>query len=180
MSVFDRGVAWFASVPGKIAVRVTARKADGGDWSMWRWFFTAFAVIAAGMIFIGHSYYFGTPIFETDDLAANSLQINRAIHLLEIYGNYSRFGFHHPGPAFIYVYAAGEALFYNLLHVVPAPENGHLLAAALLQSSFLAAAIATIARYARPNRGLFVAGAIAIALADFQLAGNHEFAIWPP
>lgn len=149
-------------------------------WSLPRWFLVTFAAVAAGMIYLGRDYYFGAPLFETGDLAANSLQITRATHLLEMYGNYSRFGFHHPGPAFFYVYAVGEALFFNLLHLVPAQENAHLLAGALLQSAFLATAIAVVARFAAPNRGLFVAGAIVVALVHFQLAGNPEFSIWPP
>ena len=177
----ERGAAtgWFASAHRWI-VRADAPPSEGSGWGIWQWFFLAFGVIAAGMIFMGRSFYFGTALYETSDLAANSLQILRAIHLQEIHGNYSRFGFHHPGPAFFYVYAAGEVVFYNLLHLVPAPHNGHLLAAALLQSTFLSAAIAVMARYAAPNRGLFVTSAIAVALVHFQLAGNPETSIWPP
>jgi hypothetical protein len=161
-------------------IRADAPTTDAGGWGIWQWFFLAFGAIAAGMIFMGRSFYFGTPLYETADLAANSLQILRAIHVQEIHGNYSRFGFHHPGPAFFYIYAAGEVAFFDLLHLVPAPHNGHLLAGALLQSAFLAAAIAVLARYAAPNRGLFVTAAIAAALVHFQLAGDLETSIWPP
>lgn len=157
-----------------------ATRAEGSGWGIWRWFLLAIGVIAAGMLYMGRSFYFATPLYETSDLAANSLQILRAINLQEIHGNYSRFGFHHPGPAFFYVYGAGEVIFYNLLHLVPAPHNGQLLAAALLQSTFLASAIAVLARYAAPNRGLFVTAAIAVALVHFQLAGNPETSVWPP
>jgi hypothetical protein len=149
-------------------------------WSLPRWFLATFVAIAAGMIFLGRDFYFGIPLHEYGDLAANSLQVNRATRLLEIYGNYSRFDFHHPGPAFFYVYGAGEVVFNNLLHIVPAAHNGQLLAGALLQSAFLATAIAVLARFAAPNRGLFVTGAAAIALVHFQLAGNPQFSLWPP
>jgi hypothetical protein len=176
----DRAAAWFVSASEQIVHRYRPPSADEGSWNLRRCFVVAFGVIAAGLIFMGRDYYFGTPLYETADLAANSIQINNATHLLEMYGNYSRFQFHHPGPAFFYVYAAGEVLFFNLLHLVPAPENGHLLAGALLQSAFLAAAIAAVARYAAPNRGLFVTGAIAVALVHFQLAGNPETSLWPP
>jgi hypothetical protein len=179
-SGIGRAAAWFVSAYRRTILRGEPPTADEGGWSLRRWFLVAFGVIAAGMIFMGRNYYFGTPLFETGDLAANSLQINRAAHLLEIYGNYSRFQFHHPGPAFFYVYAAGETVFFNLLHLVPAPHNGQLLAGAVLQSAFLAAAIAVIARFAVPNRGLFVASAIAVALVHFQLAGNPETSLWPP
>ena len=180
MSGIGGAAARFVSAYKRQAVGVVPPEGDEGSWSLRQWFLVAFGVIAAGMIFMGRGLFFGTPFFETGDLAANSLQIARAANLQEIYGNYSRFGFHHPGPAFFYVYAAGEVVFFNLLHLVPAPENAHLLAAALLQSAFLATAIVITARFAAPNRGLFVAGAIVVALVHFQLAGNVEYSIWPP
>jgi hypothetical protein len=180
MGGIGRAAARFALVFRRTVLGGVPSTGDEGSWSLRRWFLVAFGVIAAGMIFMGRDYFFGTPLFEYGDLAANSFQIARATHLQEIYGNYSRFGFHHPGPAFFYVYAAGEVLFFNLLHIVPAPHNGHLLAAALLQSAFLATLIAVISRFAAPNRGLFVTGAIAVALVHFQLAGNVEYSIWPP
>jgi hypothetical protein len=174
--------------PGSAAARLGAglgaRLASFADrlasWGTWRWFGLAFAVIVIGMLVMGRQWYFGTPVYEIGDNAANSLQIYRATQLLEHLGNYSRFGFHHPGPAFFYVYAVGEVVFYNLLHLTPAPENAHLLAGALLQSAFVAAAIAVVSQYAAPRRGLFVTAALAVALVHFQLAGNPEFSIWPP
>jgi hypothetical protein len=132
------------------------------------------------MVVMDRQWLFVTPVYEWGDNAANSLQIYRATHLLEYLGNYSRFGFHHPGPAFFYVYAAGEVVFYDVLRLVPAPENSHLLAGVLLQSTFLAAAIAVASRYAAPRRGLFVAASIAIAFVYFQISGNLDFSIWPP
>lgn len=61
-----------------------------------------------------------------NDLAANSLQIIRAKHFVPVLGHYCRFGFYHPGPAFVYVYAASEALFHDALHLVPTPFNAQL------------------------------------------------------
>src|SRR5205085_9437564 len=66
---------------------------------------------------------FRTHIYEADDYAANSLQVLKAKSFHETVGNYCRFGFHHPGPAFFYVYAAGEAVFFDGVHVVPTPFN---------------------------------------------------------
>ena len=172
------------SAPARLDARLGAGFASLADrldsWGTWRWFGLAFAVIVVGMLVMGRQWYFGTPLYEIGDNAANSLQMYRATQLLEHLGNYSRFGFHHPGPAFFYVYAAGEVVFYNVLHLTPAPENAHLLAGALLQSAFLAAAIAVVSQYAAPRRGLFVTAALAVALVHFQLAGNPEFSIWPP
>src|SRR5271170_2777426 len=70
---------------------------------------------------------FTKPIVEFGDFAANSLLVQQAKHFRLLTGHYSRFHFHHPGPAFLYLFALGEFLFYDVLHVVPAPYNAQLL-----------------------------------------------------
>jgi hypothetical protein len=82
----------------------------------------------------GWRYIFGPPVLETGDFAVNALQIINAGHLKEIYGNYSRWGFNHPGPFFFYVYSCGEYLFLKVLHVVSSPDQAHVLAGIILQS----------------------------------------------
>ena len=52
----------------------------------------------------------------------------RAQHFQQLTGNYSRVHFHHPGPVFLYVGAAGQWLFHQVLHVVPADFNGQVIA----------------------------------------------------
>lgn len=154
--------------------RLTDRRSFG-------WAFTvAYLAILAMLLFIGRDHIFGPPLHEVGDLAANSLQVVRAKEFMEIHGNYSRFEFHHPGPALFYVYALGEIAFHDLLRITSAPHNAHLLAAAVVQSAFLAGGIATVARFAAPNRGLFIALAIGIALVHFGLADHPEFSVWPP
>jgi len=51
--------------------------------------------------------------YETDDYAADSLQIIKAKHFRETVGQYSRYGFHHPGPAFLYVFAWGRTFIFG-------------------------------------------------------------------
>jgi hypothetical protein len=69
--------------------------------------------------------------FELSDFAANSLLIQDAKSLTLLKGNYSRVGFNHPGPAILYVLAAGEVVFYDWLHIVKSPFSGQLIAVAL-------------------------------------------------
>jgi hypothetical protein len=149
-------------------------------WSFSRTFGVAYLAIVGTLIFIGRDLYFGPPLHEVGDLAANALQVARAKEFAEIYGNYSRFNFHHPGPAFFYVYAAGEVLFHDVIPLSAAAHNAHLLAAAALQASFLAAGISVLARYAAPNRSLFVALAFGIALLHFGLVAHPQLSIWSP
>ncbi|HVU32160.1 MAG TPA: hypothetical protein VHE61_01915 [Opitutaceae bacterium] len=101
----------------------------------------AFIVLVAVVIAVRIGPLFRAPLLEEGDSAVNALQIDDAKHLHEIYGNYSRYEFHHPGPAFFYVYAAAEALLFDALHVVPSPGNAHLIAIICLQSAFLTAAL---------------------------------------
>ena len=70
------------------------------------------------------------PHREVGDFAANSLLIQDAKHLQLLRGNYSRIGVNHPGPAILYVLAAGEWLFHDVLSLVPTPFGGQLIAAA--------------------------------------------------
>src|SRR4029077_9080842 len=94
--------------------------------------------------------------YETDDYAADSLQIIKAKHFRETLGQYSRYGFHHPGPAYFYVLAWGELLFSDATHLVPAPFNGQLIALYGLSAFFFGAAIAIPARRIHAGRVWFV------------------------
>lgn len=121
---------------------------------------------------------FETPWHENGDFALNALQIERAKNLNEIHGNYSRFHFNHPGPAFFYVYAAGEWLFHDTLQIVPSQANAHILAGLALQAAFFAAALGVMASWVR-SRWFLV---LAAALAGLHFAATrHAFnSIWPP
>ncbi|MFE3193568.1 hypothetical protein ACFXHA_31520 [Nocardia sp. NPDC059240] len=77
-------------------------------------------------------------VVEEGDMASVSIQVLAAKDFELLVGNYSRVGFHHPGPAFIYVQALGEWLCYDVLHVVPSPWNGQAIAILLLNAALLA------------------------------------------
>jgi len=95
------------------------RKWDDAPWVLT----AAFVLLVLAVNF----HLFAQPIVEFSDYAANSLLVRQAEHFRLLTGHYSRWGFHHPGPAFLYLFALGEFLFYDVLHVVPAPYNGQLL-----------------------------------------------------
>ena len=122
--------------------------------------------------------YFATPLHELSDFAVNALQIDQAKHLREIHGNYSRFNFDHPGPAFFYVYALGEGLFYDTLHLTASPAAAHLLAGLMLQAAFFALALALAARWVRAPG--FLPLALLAAAVHFSLATHAFTSIWPP
>ena len=126
----------------------------------------------------GYEFYFKTAFLEGGDLAVNALQIDNARHGHEIYGNYSRFVFYHPGPVFFYVYAAGEQFIYHWFGLVPSPHTADLLTSLFLQVSFFAVAIAVI--HCWIDSWTFVAGALLGGVWHFSLAHGAFTSIWPP
>ncbi len=108
------------------------------------------AVVALSATFIlcvRNSWVFSLPVHEDGDYAANSILVNQAAHFKLLVGNYSIEGFNHPGPAFLYVQSFGQDAFYSLLHLVPAPYNGQLIAVFLLNSVILALTALVLARH---------------------------------
>jgi hypothetical protein len=123
--------------------------------------------------------FFSTPGYEEGDDAANALQIHRAKQLRELHGNYSQWGFRHPGPAFFYAYAAGERLLVDLTRLAPAPRNAHLYTSALLQLAFYAAAVALLARRTR-QPVLTIGVALALAALHYPQVERAIYSTWPP
>ncbi|MGD0555821.1 MAG: hypothetical protein ABSA93_12655 [Streptosporangiaceae bacterium] len=104
--------------------------------------------VAIGAVLVAHNaYLFTTRIYEDSDFGADTIAVLQAKHFQLLTGNYSRLGFYHPGPAFLYIEAWGEWLFHDVTHVVPTPWNGQLLAILLLNAALLATVISVFARY---------------------------------
>lgn len=133
-------------------------------------------VAALGAARMDHLFTY--PLLEHGDIAVNAMQIENAKYLRELYGNYSRFEFNHPGPAFFYVYAAFDWILHDALGVVPSPANAHLLAALCLQCFFFAVALALLSVHLRPRAWLPFA--LLAAAIIFGTVGNAFVSIWPP
>lgn len=156
---------------------------------MWRGIWLLVAVLFAAIVLNNSALVFRSRQYETDDYAADSLQIIKAKHFRETLGQYSRYGFHHPGPAFLYVFAVGEFLFFDATHLVPAPFNGQLIALYLLSAFFFSTAVAIAARRLRAGRFWFVCFALLFAAWHFGAVGKFYdfvpgppglFCLWPP
>lgn len=105
-------------------------------------FFASTVCLALFIIFFGKTFA-SDRLNEVGDFAANSMLVEDAKHLHLLVGNYSRVGFNHPGPAFLYVLAAGELIFFDVTRIVNSALSGQILAIALL-SSFWIASIGTL------------------------------------
>ena len=144
------------------------------------WFLAAIITLVLMLAFVTSSrgLYFDTPILEVGDSAVNALQIDNAKHGTEIYGNYSRFHFNHPGPVLYYLYAAGELVLRDWLGVVPSPHNAHLLASLLVQVGCFALALALLNAWF--DSWLFLGAALLAGLWHFSHVPGAFNSIWPP
>ncbi|MFC0532723.1 hypothetical protein [Phytohabitans kaempferiae] len=129
--------------------------------------------VAAGSLFalllLRNPVTFGRVVYERGDFAANSVITADAKHLELLVGNYSRLGFHHPGPAFFYVQAFGEWLWYDLLGAVPTPWNGQWIGLLALNSVLLGLCLAILHSWTASRRVTALCGA----------AGLLYFAVQP-
>jgi hypothetical protein len=131
------------------------------------------AVSAAALVVllcVRNRFLFTTRLYEDADMGANSILIEQARHFTLLVGNYSRDHFSHPGPAYMYVQAAGESLFWTWLHVVPTAWNGQLLAAYVLSATFLALVAGVGYGWAGSLRGASACFAVVTSLAALHPA----------
>jgi hypothetical protein len=146
-----------------------------------RWFWYFFPALV--VLFIARNHHlFTKTIYEEGDAAANSILVENAKHFTQLVGNYSRIGFNHPGPAFLYVQAFGEWLFYDRLGVVPSPYNGQALAILTMNAALIALAASIIVRWLAPA-GKQVWVATAVAGAGLVFLGSWTdmaTSTWPP
>jgi hypothetical protein len=141
----------------------TARLDEGGRRPWWVWaipFALLFVLLCARNWFL-----FTTRLYEQGDSGADSILIEQAKHFTLLIGSYSREGFNHPGPAYMYVQALGEYLFLNALHVVPTAWNAHVLSAFALDSAFLALAVGIVYGWTRSLAGAAATFAVFIGFA---------------
>src|SRR4051794_9799239 len=119
----------------------------------------------------------GHPIRDSADFAANSMLMDRAQHFQQLTGNYSRVKFHHPGPVFLYVGAAGQWLFHQVLHVVPADFNGQLIAFFILNAVLAGLVVRELHRHV-PSAASCIAG---VSVMLLWLGQHVALSVpWPP
>lgn len=109
-----------------------------------------------------------TDAIEVGDSAANSLLVLEAKQLRLTVGNYSRAGFNHPGPALLYVLAAGEVLFFDLVPVGRTPVGGQTVGLAVWNALMLALISRAMSRSFDGWRGTGTFCAFVLVLARLQ------------
>ena len=148
-----------------------------------RKFFLLWITLAVIFVAPHFSFFFFQAHSELGDFAANALEIRKAKLFHELYGNYSRWGFHHPGPIFFYAYAAGEYLLRDLLHAVPSPYNAHLITGIIIQTGFFAWTLLILRRrvaHALLIPLILIGGALHFGAVNYHIADSAFESIWPP
>ncbi len=118
------------------------------------------------------------------DGAANALAIRDAKDWQQLHGNYSRWGFFHPGPAFFYLQGWAERLLYDATGIANSPMGAHHIAILLLNAWMLAVALSLLVEVGRGNP-LLVPSAITLGIVHFVLVNRGILAgallsTWPP
>ena len=117
------------------------------------WIWAAPFALVLIVLVVRSRFVFTDRFYEDFDAGADSILIQQAMHFTLLIGNYSREGFSHPGPAYMYVQAFGEYLFQNALHVVPTAWNAHMLSVFALNCTFVALAVGVVYGWTRSLRG---------------------------
>jgi hypothetical protein len=126
-----------------------------------------FATLLA-ILCVRNRFLFSDKLYEQGDAGANSILITQAKHFTLLVGNYSRERFNHPGPAYMYVQAAGEWLLRDTLHVVPTAWNAHMLAVFALDCAFAGFGVLVSYGWNRSVAGALAATALLTAFAIWQ------------
>lgn len=167
-----------------IGIAVTARplprrapapsRLGRGSW----WIRAVPSAVMLTVLVVRNRFLFGTRLYEQGDSGADSILIEQARHFTLLVGNYSREEFFHPGPALLYIQSWGESLFWGLLHVVPTPWNGQLLAVYALNSALSAIAVGIVYKWTRSAAAASAAFAVLLGFAAAYPASLSSG--WPP
>jgi hypothetical protein len=151
---------------GVPAVTAGTGRASASAGPVRSWQVVAAAAALLALLCVRNRFLFTTRLYEDADMGANSILIEQARHFTLLVGNYSRDHFHHPGPAYMYVQAAGESLFWAWLHVVPSAWNGQLLAVYALNATLIALVIGVSYGWTGSLRGAAACFAAVVALVS--------------
>jgi hypothetical protein len=117
-------------------------------------------------------------VYEDGDYAANSILIDKARHFELLVGNYSRFGFNHPGPALLYVQAWSELLFRDAVGLFASPFGAQLFGVLVLNATLCGLSAAIVVR--RTSRASSAVVLIACVLLYTWLNPGLLASTWMP
>ena len=140
-----------------------------------------FASLVAYLLFAERALLFGPLVLPTGDSAADDLLVQQALHLRLLHGNYSRFGFYHPGPWFLFVAAAGEEVFYRWTGLFHSYLGAQTFALSLTQAvAFALSCRLWVLASGRASFGLLAVAIIAASIVAPLAPANPFIQLWTP
>lgn len=139
----------------------------------------ALAIVVLATLLWANRGFWAADLHETLDLAANSLLVQDAKSGRLLTGNYSRLGFYHPGPAILYMLAAGEAVFHDGLHWVASSIAGQLLAVCAYSTLWMTLTYVLLARMLGSASLALTATCVALA-ATAMRDPQYLVSLWFP
>lgn len=139
----------------------------------------AFYIVTVTFLLLANLSTINAVTNEAGDFAANSVLIQSAKDFSLWVGNYSRVGFNHPGPAILYVLAAGEVVFHDWLHLVDFPFAGQIIAVAFYNAFWITLAFIGFHRLTQST--LISLASVSVLLLTLGLIDYSFFnGIWMP
>lgn len=135
-------------------------------------------LLTAPIVAANSDFFFHGAAVEFADFAKDSIRVTSAKKGLELYGNYSRWGFSHPGPAFFYLFAAGEYVFHDWLRIIGSPYAAQMLTSILFQCVCVAAAL--IYALHRLDFLYALSAAMILLVVHWHYAVGAPASTWPP
>ncbi|MCD5995595.1 hypothetical protein KDX38_18450 [Pseudomonas sp. CDFA 602] len=140
---------------------------------------SVFYIVTVALLLLANFSTINAVTHEAGDFAANSVLIQRAKDFSLWVGNYSRVGFNHPGPAILYVLAAGETVFHDVLHLVDFPFAGQIMAVAFYNAFWITLAFVGFHRLTQST--LVALACVSVLLLMLGLIDYSFFnGIWMP
>lgn len=137
------------------------------------------ALLTGWPLWMNASFYFIDPALQIMDFASNDMLVVEAKKLSLLHGHYSRAGFYHPGPFYMYWLAGWEVLLHDRLALFMSPASVQHFAATLLMALAFGAFTVLATRLGHNMLTGFAATAVLFALVYF-CDGNVITAPWTP
>ncbi|HET6793376.1 MAG TPA: hypothetical protein VFH45_02970 [Acidimicrobiales bacterium] len=131
------------------------------------------AVLVPYLVLAARMGLYGGHMFSASDYSLMDLQVHRALRWQELLGVYDRFGWHHPGPLYLYL----TSFAARVLGADHGPQ-ALMVTAALIDGAAPAATVWVVGRLAGRWAALGAAGALAVV----AVAVGHDpmSAAWTP
>jgi hypothetical protein len=142
--------------------------------------FVVTTVATLVVLLVRNSQVLGHRMVADGDYAANELLMDKAKHFTLLIGNYSRVGFHHPGPALIDVQAFSDLFFHDWIPIFRGSFNAELFGVFVLNAVLLGACLRLLWEHGHRTASLVAAWAAIVLLLSTEPLSGLLASAWMP